>query len=635
MRAVPLLAVASLALAASPPPSSHHAASRSHIQPNDNRRPAGTLKDGVLTLHLVVQDGLFYPDGEPGRGVELQAFAEEGKAPVAPGPLVRVPEGTTLRITVRNALAKPVRIRGFGDRTRATSDSVELAAGETREIVTRAPAPGTYLYSARTTPIEPDRPATSPGMPSAEDSQLVGAFVVDPAGAVPNDRVFVMTNWFGPNDTRNLKDMPFELLMVNGLSWPHTERLSYTVGDSVRWRIVNGADVWHPMHLHGFYYRVDARGDGLHDTTYTAAQQRTVVTEWMRTASTMAMTWSPDRSGNWLFHCHLTGHMSRELRLDTTQAPMASASHASHAANHDDDMGGLVLGIAVKPRAARIASRPASTGPARRLRLYANTKAGGFDSLPSYGFVLQDDAAPARDSVRIPGAPLELVRGEPVEITVFNRTPHPLAVHWHGIELESFYDGVGNFSGAAGRVAPMIAPGDSFVARMTPPRTGTFMYHTHHDDAGQLGSGLYGALVVREPGQRVDPAREHTFLIALGGPGADAPPWIDGSATPTPLTIAAGQPFRLRFANITPMGRADLVLKRDSTVLAWRPVAKDGADLPSVQSAMRRAQLVNFGAGETADFEVTPDAPGAWTLEATVKSLGQPAKKVQVPIVVR
>ena len=58
------------------------------------------------------------------------------------------------------------------------------------------------------------------------------------------------------------------VLAVNGRSWPHTERLSHVVGDTIRWRVINGSRFPHPMHLHGFYFDVDARGDARLDTLY-------------------------------------------------------------------------------------------------------------------------------------------------------------------------------------------------------------------------------------------------------------------------------------------------------------------------------------------------------------------------------
>ncbi len=99
-------------------------------------------------------------------------------------------------------------------------------------------------------------------------------------------------------------------MVVNGRSWPHTERLSYNVGDTVRWRVLNvSADV-HPMHLHGFYYRVVARGDGTGDTSYSEARRDLIVTQRMVPGQTMQLTWIPERAGNWLFHCHIPRHFA-------------------------------------------------------------------------------------------------------------------------------------------------------------------------------------------------------------------------------------------------------------------------------------------------------------------------------------
>ena len=77
------------------------------------------------------------------------------------------------------------------------------------------------------------------------------------------------------------------------------------------------------------------------------------------------------------------------------------------------------------------------------------------------------------------------------------------------MELESYYDGVHNWSGIGLRRAPLIEPGARFVVRFTPPRAGTFIYHTHLHDYRQLSSGLYGPLIVTEPGETLDPDTDH------------------------------------------------------------------------------------------------------------------------------
>lgn len=66
-------------------------ASPERIAANDNRAPAGTLQNGVLTLHLVAREGRWFPGSDSGSSTVVQAFAEEGHALQIPGPLVRGP----------------------------------------------------------------------------------------------------------------------------------------------------------------------------------------------------------------------------------------------------------------------------------------------------------------------------------------------------------------------------------------------------------------------------------------------------------------------------------------------------------------------------------------------------------------
>src|SRR5215212_9322012 len=65
---------------------------------NDNRRPAGTLSGGTLTLSLDVVEAAYQPEGEHDPVVRVLAFAEPGKSPVVPGPLLRAPVGTVVRL---------------------------------------------------------------------------------------------------------------------------------------------------------------------------------------------------------------------------------------------------------------------------------------------------------------------------------------------------------------------------------------------------------------------------------------------------------------------------------------------------------------------------------------------------------
>lgn len=71
------------------------------IQANDNRVSAGKLENGVLTLHRTARGGVDTRSGKRPKS-KSYAFAEEGKVLQVPCPLIRVPEGTEIRLTLRN-----------------------------------------------------------------------------------------------------------------------------------------------------------------------------------------------------------------------------------------------------------------------------------------------------------------------------------------------------------------------------------------------------------------------------------------------------------------------------------------------------------------------------------------------------
>lgn len=95
--------------------------------PNDNRRPAGTVRDGVFEINLVARPARW--EGEksnldPGATsptiVDVLGFSEEGGSVTIPGPLIRVPQGTEVRVRVRNSIPEgyPIGLPGPSQRKR-------------------------------------------------------------------------------------------------------------------------------------------------------------------------------------------------------------------------------------------------------------------------------------------------------------------------------------------------------------------------------------------------------------------------------------------------------------------------------------------------------------------------------------
>ncbi len=320
------------------------------IQINDNVRPAGRTDGTVLTLRLVADVGTWKPNGPEGPPLEVAAFGEQDAELSVPGPLIRVREGTTIALTVRNALEAELRVFGLCARP-GTCEPVAIAAGATREIRFELNTPGTFYYWGSTT-------ASTITARAKAESQLGGAIVVDPSEGAAADRVMVISIFDQGVPVGNCatpgKDAVFA---INGASWPHTPRFKYNVGDTARWRVINLSCDPHAMHLHGFHFTVDSAGDGTSVRQLPPEQHRTVVTEAIPAGRTFTMSWVPTRAGNWLFHCHMVVHMGGAT----------DAMHAGHAApTNAAGMAGLVVGIEVAGSDA--VERPAAT-PLRRFTL--------------------------------------------------------------------------------------------------------------------------------------------------------------------------------------------------------------------------------------------------------------------------
>ena len=593
---------------------------------NPNLARAGALHDGVLAVTLEAKESAFLIDGPHRPPMRIAAFAEPGKAPLMPGPLIRAPRGTQIHLSIRNSLGTPLTffvpaaVHGGPDRPGA-DDSVVVPAGDVKTVTTNATVPGNYVYRATSARVA-SRRALMEGL-------LAGAIVIDTTSMSEpaHDRVFVIMQTLDSafaayQDTAHapIAQAPREagrvVFTINGRSWPNTDRIHATVGDSVHWRVINASSEIHPMHLHGFYYRVDAFSGPLADYQGRPQPGQHVVTQLMSPLSAMSITWSPDRPGNWLFHCHFAIHLEpiNSIPADTEDP-------------HMRDMAGLVLGVEVAGRPGVAAVGEPNAVRHLRLIAIADSSAhhgGSADTLPSMRFVLEEHGR-RTDTGRDFSPEIDLTRGEPVSITIVNHLAEPTSVHWHGIEVEdSYVDGVPGFSGAGTRLAPEIAPGDSFEARFTPPRSGTFMYHAHVDEVREQTAGLEGALIVRDPGATASPD-DHSFFLKGQRFNPAHPLEINGQATPDTVVLHVGRVARFRILNLstqTPTPTISLTARQDGapsngrgmTIVRWRPVAKDGAALP-VSAQVPRAARQMISMGETYDFEFVPTQAGLLRLE--------------------
>jgi len=589
------------------------------IVANQNRIPGGKLENGVLNVKLELRSGAWRPEANDGPQLFVQAFGEAGRPPQIPGPMLRIPEGTTVHATVTNQLKMKATVYGLNTRPGDEKAGVEIPAGENREFTFAAGAPGTYYYWARTTEPLKDGDLILV-QPLRADAHLNGAFIVDPTGPITADRVFVINVMFAAADVVH---PGFEVVTINGKSYPYTEPLEYTAGDTIRWRVINPSISEHPMHLHGAFYQVLSLGSFETDTAYAGADRQSVVTQNLLPGSTMMMEWTPEHAGRWLFHCHFQFHVSTDERLPVFSRVIASqydepdAASETHA-HHEtmgamNDMAGLVLMINVRAASSAPVSAPARMP--RKIDLVIEPNASGGKSRTFSCSVREGKKIVASEDKSV-GPPIFVTRGEPTEITVVNHLDAPTTIHWHGLELDAYYDGVVG-GGAGDQVTPAIQPGASFVARFTPNRAGTFIYHTHAADPNQLSGGVYGGLIVLEPGESFDAEHDRLLVIGTRDTFFDAKRiTINGSEAPNPMLFNRGTSYRLRLINMAPNLAANVQLGSKEHPATWRAVAKDGANVPS-RLAKPGDALLHIASGETYDFEFQPNAPGEipWQIE--------------------
>ena len=88
----------------------------------------------------------------------------------------------------------------------------------------------------------------------------------------------------------------------------------------------------------------------------------------------------------------------------------------------------------------------------------------------------------------IPGPTLRFTEGDYAVIYVENKMDVETSVHWHGLLLPNFYDGVPYLS------TPPIRPGETLKYEYPIKHSGTYWYHSH--TMLQEQTGVYGSIVI-------------------------------------------------------------------------------------------------------------------------------------------
>ena len=106
----------------------------------------------------------------------------------------------------------------------------------------------------------------------------------------------------------------------------------------------------------------------------------------------------------------------------------------------------------------------------------------------------------------IPGPTLEFTEGEYAVIYVKNEMSVETSVHWHGLLLPNFYDGVPFLN------TPPIEPGHTQKYEFLIKQSGTYWYHSH--TMLQEQSGVYGSIVIQPKEKTLDYDKELVLMLS-------------------------------------------------------------------------------------------------------------------------
>ncbi|MEW6086634.1 MAG: copper oxidase [Chloroflexota bacterium] len=239
-------------------------------------------------------------------GVTVTAFTYNG---TVPGPMIRVTDGDQVRIIVKNELPDPTTIHWHGVEVPNAMDGVPgvtqdpIQPGETFTYEFTAKPAGTFMYHSH---YEGDVQV---------GAGLYAPFIIDPQEPEANppvvDNTLMISEWRMTDGTyaaMPMSGMEPNYFTINGKAFPATETITVKKGDLVRLRLISIGQFIHPMHLHGFPFKIVAT-DG---HPVPEAAQLTKDTVSVAPGERYDIEFIATETGQWMLHCHILHHTTND-----------------------------------------------------------------------------------------------------------------------------------------------------------------------------------------------------------------------------------------------------------------------------------------------------------------------------------
>lgn len=187
----------------------------------------------------------------------------------------------------------------------------------------------------------------------------------------------------------------------------------------------------------------------------------------------------------------------------------------------------------------------------------------------------------------IPGPTLEFNIGDLAIINVTNKMNEETSVHWHGLILPNFYDGVPYLT------TPPIKPNTTFQYRIPINQSGTYWYHSH--TMLQEQKGVYGSIVIHPKEKTLDYDKDLVVVLS---------DWTNEKPMNVLRNLKRGNEwYQVKKGTAVPLSRVIKEGALGAQLKFWRD-RMEGADIADIyypaflSNGKKLAQYPEFKAGE-------------------------------------
>lgn len=418
-----------------------------------------------------------------------------------PGPQLRVKQGETISVTLKNELPEPVTIHWHGLPVPNNMDGIPgvtqnaVKPNESFTYRFKVDVAGTYWYHSHQNSSR------------QVDKGLYGSLVVEPKTPEPADKdvTLVLDEWMqddsmaemhggggsmaGMNhgadhaapatsaasghDMANMSDakmMPlmYTIFSVNGKTGPAIAPLRVKEGEKVRIRLINAGYLSHKLNLQGHAFQiVSTDGQPLHNPPLTSGQLLNIAP-----GERYDLEFVANNPGTWLLEERSDNPGAKSLAV-----PIVYEGY--EAAQAKPESGQLPVIDLTRYGEAAQSSFSLEQPYDITYRMDLNTDSRGGQMV----FTINGQTFP-----NVP--PLDVKKGDRVKVTIVNNSPedvHPMHLHGHFFQVLS-KNGQSVSGSPLVKDTLNVLPGESYVVAFAADNPGEWMFHCH--DLGHAAKGM-------------------------------------------------------------------------------------------------------------------------------------------------